>query len=162
MGIFNIFKMNSENLDCESIKESADLYPENSLSIILTQNELGLPVTGWIDLAYENYKFKKCCPYNLQFSVEISENNEESEPLDLGTIEDYFINELRKVCIAHPVARESTDFGFNMDVYVDNVEIASKKLIEMYEDPNKLVEFGCGFNHDPQWKEYNRIIKLRK
>lgn len=32
----------------------------------------------------------------------------------------------------------------------------------MYEDHNKLVEFGCGFNHDPKWKEYMRIAKLIK
>lgn len=162
MGIFDIFKKNKENIDCESFKESVDLYPKNSISVVMVQTDSGKPATGWIDLAYMDYKYKKCCPFNLQFNVEISEKESESEELDFGTIEDYFINELKKGCVTHTVARVATDFGFIMDIYVDNSEFASKKLNEMYEDENKLVEFGCGFNHDPKWKEYNRITKLTK
>lgn len=159
MGIFDIFKRDKKKIDCESIKESADLYPENSISVVMVQTDSGKPATGWIDLAYEDYKFKKCCPFNLQFSVEISENDTD---LDFGTIEDYFVNELKEGCITHPVARVATDFGFIMDVYIDNSDFASKKLTEMYEDPKKMVEFGCGLNRDPKWKEYHRITKLTK
>jgi hypothetical protein len=162
MGILDIFKTNKEKIDCETYKESADLYPKNSISVVMVQTESGKPATGWVDLAYVDYKFKKCCPFNLQFSVEIPENNTESDELDFGTIEGYFINELKKGCITHPVARVATDFGFIMDIYVDDAELASKKLSEMYEDPNKLVEFGCGFNKDSKWKEYNRIAELTK
>jgi len=160
MGILDLFKSHKEKIDCGSIKDSPDLYPTNSISLVMTQTESGKPATGWLDLAYEDYPFKKCCPFNLQFNVEIPENQTEREQLDFGTIEDYFINELKKGCITHLVARVATDFGFIMDVYVDNVEFASQKLADMYEDPNKLVEFGCGFNKDPKWKEYNRITKL--
>jgi hypothetical protein len=162
MGIFDIFKKDKEYIDCNSIKDSSDLYPQNSISVVMIQTDSGKPVTGWIDLAYVNYKYKKCCPFNLQFNVEISENENETKELDFGKVEDYFINELKKGCITHPVARVATDFGFIMDIYVDNSEFASKKLNEMYEDENKLVEFGCGFNHDPKWKEYSRITKLTK
>ena len=121
-----------------------------------------MPATGWIDLAYVNYKFKKCCPFNLQLSVEIPDDENTLEDLDFGTIEDYFTNELKKICVTHPVARLATDFGFIMDFYVDKAESASEKLSELYEDPNKLVEFGCGFKNDPKWREYNRITKLTK
>lgn len=162
MGFFDIFKRENKNVDCDSMRESADLYPKNLISVIMIQTESGKPATGWVDLAYVEYEFKKCCPFNLQFSVEISEKNTESDELDYGTIEDYFINDLKKGCVTHPVARVATDFGFIMDMYVDNADFASKKLTEMYENPNKLVEFGCGINKDPKWKEYIRITKLTK
>lgn len=162
MGLFDIFKKDEVRVDCSSMKESTDVYPKNSFSMLMVQTESGKPATAWVDLAYEDYKYKKCCPFNLQFSIEISDKQAESNELDLGAIEDYFVKELKKVCITHPVARVETDFGFIMDVYVDNAESASQMLAEMYEDPNKLVEFGCGFNKDPKWKEYRRITKLAK
>ena len=162
MGLFDIFKRDKESNNCESFKEKTDSYPKSSISIVMAHTDSGKPVTGWVDLGYLDYKYKKCCPFNLQFSVEISDKVDESLQLDFGTVEDYFINELKKGCVIHAVARVATDFGFIMDVYIDNSEFASKKLKEMYDDKNKLVEFGCGFNHDPKWKEFNRITKLIK
>ena len=160
MRILDIFKPNNEKADCQSFKDATDIYPQNSISVIMVQTDSGKPATGWVDLGYTDYKFKKCCPFNLQFNIEISENDIESGSLDFGKIEDYFVDELKKGCIAHPVARVATDFGFIMDIYVDNPDFATKKLTEMYADPEKLVAFGCGFNHDPKWKEYKRIANL--
>jgi len=120
--------------------------------------EDGTLANGWVDLAYMKYEFKRSCPYNLQFSIEINEHSLEHS--DVGTIEDYFIDELKKGCIVHPVSRVTTDFGFIMDVYIDNPDFAAKTLTALNENPNKLVEFGCGFNHDPKWKEYSRIVSL--
>lgn len=162
MGIFDIFKNDNEKVDCNSFKNSDELYPQNSFSVVMVKTDSGKPATGWVDLAYVDYKFKKCCPFNLQFSIEIIENETESKGIEFKTIENYFIDELKKGCITHLVARVATDFGFIMDVYIDNVEFATKKLSEMYADQNRLVEFGCGFNKDPKWKEYNRITKLTK
>jgi hypothetical protein len=162
MGFFQIFRKDKKSINCSSIINSMDLYPQNSISILMVQTDTRKAATGWVDLAYEDYKYKKCCPFNLQFNIEISDNNIKSEEFDYGTIEDYFINELKKGCITHPVARVASDFGFIMDIYIDNAQFASKKLSEMYEDPNKLVEFGCEFNEDPNWKEYSRITKLTK
>ena len=144
-------------MDWNLVKTSNQAYPENSISLIMVQTDSGNPATGWVDMAYTDYPYKKQCPFNLQFAIEIDENSGE---LDFGTIEDYFINALKKGCVVHPVARVATDFGCIMDVYVDDADFASKLLTEMHEDPNKIVEFGCGFNQDPKWKEYARITKL--
>jgi len=157
MGLFDIFSSNKEKVDCNNFKNESKIYPENSISVVMTQSENGMPATGWVDMGYAEYKFKRCCPFNLQFTVEIPEDNDE---LDFGTVEDYFVEELKKGCITHPVSRVATDFGFIMDIYVDDAEFASKKLTEMFEDENKIVEFGCGFNKDPKWKEYKRITKM--
>ena len=158
MGIFDLFKRKQEDINWNSIKLSDGAYPQNSISLVVTQTEDGKPATGWIDMAYIDYKYKKYCPFNLQFSIEYKG----SEEPDVTTIEDYFIDALRKGCIVHPVARIATDFGFIMDLYVDDPEFASSTLTKLYENPNKIVEFGCGFNHDPAWKEYLRITKLTK
>ena len=160
MGIGNIFKKTKGSIDCASIKNADDLYPQNSLTIVMTQTESGNVGTGWIDLAYEDYKYKSCFPHNLQFEVDILEKDVDSDNLDYGTLEDYFVNALKKGCITHPVSRVATDKGFIMDIYVDDADFAMNLLTEMYEDPNKIVDFGCGFNHDPKWKEYSRIIKM--
>lgn len=156
MGLFNLFKKNQNNVNCSEIISSENIYPNESISVVLTQTESGKPATGWINLAYTDYAYKKCFPYNLQFSIEL----DESEELSFDQLEDYFINELKKGCIVHPVARVSTDFGFIMDAYIDDYEFASKMLSELYENKNKLVEFGCGFKKDTKWKEYRRIIRL--
>lgn len=163
MGIFDVFKRNKEVVDCESMKQSPELYPSPSISLVMVTTDSGKLGTGWVDLSYVNYPFKPCCSYNLQFTIEVPDDDEEQEEeLDFDTLENYFIQELKKGCIAHAVARVATDNGFIMDVYVDDVDFASKVLTEMYENPNKLVEFGCGVHHDPKWKEYNRITKLTK
>ncbi|QIE58986.1 DUF695 domain-containing protein [Rasiella rasia] len=125
----------------------------------MVQSESGKPATGWVDMGYVDYKFKKCCPFNLQFSVEIPNDN---DTIDFATLEDYFVDELKKGCVVHLVARVATDFGFIMDMYIDDAEFASEKLAGLLEDDTKMVEFGCGFNQDPKWKEYKRIVKMVK
>lgn len=158
MGLFNLLKRNDDNVNWEEIRLTDIVYPANSISVVMVQTESGKPATGWIDLGYKEYEYKKYCPFNLQFSIEIDETT--SEELDMGTIEDYFTDILKKECVVHKVARVVTDFGFIMDFYIDNPEFAQQVLTELIENKNALVEFGCGFNHDPKWKEYKKITKL--
>ena len=158
MGLFNFLKGNKNDLNWDELRLTEEVYPANSISVFMTQSERGKPSTGWVDLAYEEYAYKNYCPYNLQFNIWIDEST--PEDLDMGTIEDYFTNILKEECVVHAVARVVTDFGMIMDLYIDNPEFAQIKLGELSESNDKLVEFGCGFNHDPKWKEYNRITKM--
>ena len=160
MSLLNFLNKNNQDINWDSLKNSNEVYPENSISIAMGQTESGKPATGWIDLGYQEYKFKKQCPYNLELSVEIDTQKEQNESIDMGTVEDYFINALKKGCVTHPISRMATDFGLIMDIYIDDVEFASNLLQEMFEGENKKYEFGCGFNKDPKWKTYNKIIKL--
>lgn len=57
MAIFDIFK-SKKKVDCQSFKDSTDIYPQNSVSLVMVQTEYGKPVTGWVDLGYIDYKFK--------------------------------------------------------------------------------------------------------
>ena len=153
MGLFDLFKRKEPTVNWEEVKHLEEVYPGNSISVITAQTEEGKLSTGWVDMAYVNYPYKGQCPYDLQFNVEIPED------LDMGTVEDYFVGKLREGCIAHPVSRLATDFGLIMDIYIDDQEFAAKMLQDLYLSEDKLVEFGCGFNHDPKWKEYMRITK---
>lgn len=158
MGILGFFKGNNDKINWKEIRLTDAVYPTNSISIIMTETESGKPATGWVDLGYKKYAYKKYCPFNLQFNIWIDETT--SEEVDMGTIEDYFTNILKGECIVHIVSRVATDFGMIMDLYIDNPEFAQKILGELSESDKKLVEFGCGFNNDPKWKEYNRITQL--
>ena len=158
MGLFDFLKGKNDNINWEEIRVSEIVYPENSISVIMTQSGSGKLVTGWVNLAYKKYKYKKYCPYNLQFNIWLDETT--SENLDMGTVEDYFVNILKEKCVVHRVARIATGFGMIMDLYIDNPEFAQKIFGELSESDEKPVEFGCGFNKDPKWQEYNRITKL--
>jgi len=157
MGLFDFFFNKSNKVNWEEIKTSDKVYPQPAISIIMIQSESGKPATGWIDLAYKDYPYKKHCPINLQFNIWLDEN---SPVPDMGTVEEYFVNMLKPKCIVHRVARVATDFGMEMDLYIDNSEFALQVLNELSESEDKLVEFGCGLNYDPQWKEYDRITQL--
>lgn len=143
-------------MNWDKIRNTDSVYPKKSLAVIVTKTESGKPATGWINFGYEDYKFKKYCPCNLQFEIWIEDLP--SEPEEMAIIEEYFVKALQKECIVHKVARVSTDFGMIMDFYIDNPEYARKVLGELYENEDKIVEFGCGLNHDPNWEEYDRII----
>ncbi len=160
MGLFDFLKGSKVKIDWEKIRLTEIVYPSNSISIIITQTESGKPATGWVDLGYKEYPYKQYCPFNLQFNIWLDETTPEG--LDMGTIEDYFTNILKKECVSHCVSRVATDFGMIMDLYIDNPEFAQKILGELSESTDKLVEFGCGFNHDPEWKEYDIITNLTK
>lgn len=158
MGLLSFFKSDKEDLDWDTIRSTEGVYPSNSISLLMTETETGKPATGWLDLAYKDYPYKKYCPYNLQFSVEVDESR--SEDLDMGTIEDFFRDLLKKECVVHVVARVTTDFGMIMDMYIDNPEFAQATLVDLNEREDKWIEFGCGFKYDPKWKEYKRIASL--
>ncbi|RZJ66648.1 MAG: DUF695 domain-containing protein [Flavobacterium sp.] len=158
MGLFDFFRRNSDHVDWESIQKSSDVYPEETIAVILTKTESGKAATGQINTAYVNYPYKKQCAYDLQFSVEMPNEDNPDFP-DMMSIEDFFLDALRKKCVAHRVSRVTTDFGFIMDVYVDDAQSAQEILTEINDRENLGFEFGCGFNYDPKWKEYKRVLK---
>ena len=54
------------------------------------------PTTGWDNIAYKEYVYKKYYPINSQFNVWIDKTT--PEDLEMGTIEDHLTNILKKVC----------------------------------------------------------------
>jgi hypothetical protein len=144
----------------EEIKsDNQQVYPTSSLSIFMMPTESGKPATHWVDKAYQNYPFKKECPFNCYVSIDFTEDfNTQKEQLDIVEIENYFRNQLRSVCVCHLIARVTTDNGINLELYVDNVEQAIEKLNEMEADINRLVDFNCEINDDENWDNVAEIL----
>lgn len=71
----------------------------------------------------------------------------------------YFQKELNKGCVSHLISRIPTEFGIEMLFYFENNELAIKKLNEIYEDKDKLVDFGCQTQEDREWKIIDGMMK---
>ena len=159
MGIFD--KLFGTGIDWNKIKNTPAVYPQDSISILQLTTESGGMGTGWINKGYQDYKFKKFCPYNFLISVNLSDEISETNPdLDMGTIEDYFTDEMRKLGIAHIVARVVTDEGLNIEMYIENVKDSYEKLQELRVDPNRLVTFDVEVNEDPKWRAIRGLMNI--
>ena len=157
----NLFRKQYSNTDWEEIKKTDTVYPQNSISILRLKTESGKFGTGWVDKAYDKYPYKKFCPYNFLIKVDLTDNIAEKNPnLDMLTIEDFFRNELKKICIAHTVSRIVTDTGMNIEMYLEKQEPAMQHLQTILEDPDRLVSFSCEVNKDPKWDAVSGLLKL--
>jgi len=143
----------------EEIKKTDTIYPEHSISILRLKTESGKLATGWIDKAYKDYRYKKYCLYNFLIMVDLTDEIAQSnQELDMGTIEDYFVNELRNICIAHIVARVATDKGFNIEMYLEDDDAAVNHLRSILDNPSRIVSFNCEVNIDPKWDAVSGLM----
>lgn len=136
------------------------IYPPNSITLFLMDTESGLPATCWVDKAYADYPYKKECMFNCYISVDLQndEFNLQNSDLDYADIEDYFIEQLREVCICHMVARITTDNGIAIELYADDVEHVIQKLNEIESDENRLVNFNCEIYDDENWDNVSNLL----
>ena len=81
-----------------------------------------------------------------------------TENLDMGMMEDYFRNEFNKVCVSHLVSRIVTDNGIKIIIYAESKQKILLKLKEMYESPDKLVDFGCQIKEDKNWTSVQPLL----
>jgi hypothetical protein len=160
MGILdNLFGNNKKKWN--DIKKTDKVYPQNSISILMMKTESGKPSTGWVDKAYKQYEYKKFCPYNFMIMVSLKDSVAQKNPtLDMGTIETFFTEELRKVGIAHIIARVATDDGVNIEMQLEDNKAAMEHLQNILADPNRLVSFNCEVNYDPKWTAVAGLMNL--
>lgn len=147
-------------MDWEEIKkDNQKIYPENSMTTFIMNTEKGNSATHWVDKAYKDYSYKSYCPYNCLITVNLSnEFNLNKSDLDIESVEKYFKDELRKVCVCHFLARITTEDGFNLELYVDDVENALDKLTELESDPNRAVNFDCEITDDREWETIGVLL----
>ncbi len=88
-------------------------------------------------------------------TVEFEDMNGASEQ----DIQLYFIEEMNKVCVSHMISRIPTDFGIEMLFYFEDREIALAKFNELYESEDKLVDFGCSLQSDPEWETIEGMME---
>ena len=162
MGLLGkLFGQKNSNLDWEEIKKSGTIYPKNSISILRLNTKSGNFGTGWVDKAYKDYAYKKYCPYNFLIMVDLNDTIAQSNPdLDMGTIQEYFIEELRKICVAHMLSRVATDEGMNIEMYLEDDDAAMKHLETILDNPERIVSFNCEVNKDPKWTAVSGLMNL--
>jgi hypothetical protein len=162
MGLFDkFFGKEHSNVNWEAIKKTDKVYPPNSISLLMLKTDSGKPGTAWVDKGYDKYAYKKFCPYNFLIMVDLTDSIAESNAnLDMGTIEDFFVDELTKVCVAHIVARIVTDKGLKIEMYLELREPAMKHLQTILDNPNRLVSFNFNVNDDPKWAAVSGLMKL--
>ena len=162
MGLFDKLFGSSKNVPTwDEIKDTENVYPQNSISLLTLKTESGVFGTGWVDKAYLKYPYKQNCPYNFLIKVDLKDTISETNPdLDYGTIEDFFIDELRKICVSHIIARLATDQCANIEMYIENKEKVSNFLQEASQNPNRQFSFTFEINHDPSWAATKGLMKL--
>ncbi len=143
----------------ETRLDKMQIYPVNSITVFMMDTENGRPETHWVDKAYKNYIYKNECKFNCYLTVDFSDDfNAQKDHLDIADIEKYFTTNLRAVCVCHLVARITTDIGINLEFYVDDVEEAIKRLNELEEDTDRLVNFDCEITEDEAWENVFEIL----
>ncbi|MBW3517908.1 DUF695 domain-containing protein [Flavobacterium sp. NKUCC04_CG] len=143
----------------ETSLDKMQIYPVNSITVFMMDTQNGKTETHWVDKAYKNYKFKKECKFNCYITVDFTDDfNAQQDQLDITDIEKYLTTNLREVCVCHLVARITTDVGINLEFYVDEVEEAIKRLNELEEDTDRLINFDCEITEDEEWENVFEIL----
>ena len=155
MGIFDsLFKA---KYNWEDVKHSEQVYPINTISLLSIKTENVELTTGWIDKGYDEYEFKKCCPYNFLITIHCKENNSNA---DLLVIENCFADTLREVCIAHMIARVVSKDNVSIEMYVDDKAAAEEQLKIIQKDTSLNFSFEWEVTHDPKWKLVKGLMDL--
>lgn len=162
MGLFDkFFGKKKEHIDWEEIKLSGSPYPVNSISILRVKTNNGKSATGWVNKTYNQYIYKEFCPWHFLITIDLDDSIVINNPdLDMGTIQSFFVDGLRKAGIAHIVARMVTDDGMNIDMYVENDQSSMKLLDKIIADPARLVSFKYEVTKDPKWEAVNHLMNL--
>lgn len=160
MGFFDkIFGRKKDNINWEETKLSGDAYPANSISILRVKTKTGKSATGWVNKTYNQYIYKEFCPWHFLITIDLDDSIVINNPdLDMGAIQSFFVNGLRKAGVAHIVARMVTDDGMNIDMYVENDQPAMEYLDKIIADPARLVSFKYAVTKDPEWQAVNHLM----
>lgn len=149
-----LFGSEASHVDWELVRSSDKVYPKNSITLLLLTMPNGSKGTGWVDMAYRKYKFKEFCPYHIRIIVE------ENTDLDMGEIEDFFSDELQKICIYHIISRRMSEVGMDMDCYVEVDESVEQYLRKISLAENRFVSFSYQIDFDPKWNNVSHLFNL--
>jgi hypothetical protein len=115
--------------------------------------------TGWVDKAYKKYEYKQFCPYHISIQVDLTDHIALKNPdLDMGTIEDFFSEGLKEICLCHMVSRLASEKGMEIEIYVADKEKVNVFLTETKNDENRLFTFDYLTDLDPKWKKVNKVL----
>ena len=162
MNFLNKFFGNKPSVvDWEVVKYSEQISPKHSFTLLKLTMQNGMLGTGWVDKLYRMYEFKQFCPYHIVISIDLTDKVAENNPnLDMGTMKDVFLDELKKICICHLVSRLVSDGGMEIQCYSEEDEPIEQFLRKVSSAENRLVSFNHQIDYDPKWKRVNRLLNL--
>lgn len=159
MGLFG--RLFRRKVNWDDIDSSASIYPDASISLFTVSSETGETFTGWVDKGYVDYEFKAYCPYNFLIKVDLNDHIASANgDLDMASVEDYFLAELRQIGVSHMVARIATAEGMNIEFYHENYKQTKARLGELMTDDGRLVSFTCEINDDTKWRAVHGLMAL--
>lgn len=160
MNLFNkFFRKNKAIINWDEVKNAKKAFPKHSFSILKLTMKNGEIGTGWVNKGYKNYHYKQFCPYNIEIEVDLTDQIAiDNSDLDMGTIEDFFYDELNKICICHMVSRLIADKGINIIIYAEFEEPITEYLEKVINDVHRLVSFNYKLIYDPKWTKIKKLL----
>ncbi|MNI77512.1 hypothetical protein D3C87_1056010 [compost metagenome] len=123
----------------------------------------GKPGTGWVDKAFSKYEFKEFCPYHIRISIDLTDKIAEDNPdLDMGAIEDFFLDGLKKMCICHLVSRLAADKGIDMLFYAEKDAPVAQFLTMSAQSEDRFVSFTYKIDFDPKWRKVDKLLNAQE
>jgi len=151
----------NDNVDWLAIKATDKVYPNHAISILKLKTRSGKLATGWVDKSYDEYQYKRFSPYNLLIKVSLPKQSAETATaFDMEVIQHFFITEIRRVSIAHVVARLVTDEGIKLEIYLEYKQPVIEHLDNLKDNPALFDSFTYEVNKDPRWTAVNGLMKL--
>ncbi len=162
MGFLNdFFGRPSNNTEWLAIKTTGNVYPIPAISILRLTTKSGKAATGWLDKSYHQYAYKRFSPYNLLVNVALPKQPAETTAdIDMEAIPHFFITEVRRVSIAHIVARIVTDKGMDLEIYLEQKQPVIKHLDQLRDNPALFDSFTYEIIRDPRWTAVDGLMKL--
>ncbi len=162
MGLLNrFFGGTNNNVDWLAIKATDKVYPNHAASILMLKTKSGKSATGWLDKSYHQYEYKRFSPYNLLVRVSLPrQRTEHSAAIDMEVVQLFFITEIRRVSIAHIVARIVTDEGMNLEIYLEQKQPVIEHLDQLKDNTTLFDSFTYEINKDPRWTAVSGLMKL--
>lgn len=78
----------------------------------------------------------------------------------MGEIEDFFSDELQKICIYHMISRRMSEVGMEIDCYVEADESVEQILRKLSLADNRFVSFSYKIYFDPKWKKVRYLFNV--
>ncbi len=150
--MFNLFKKKNESW--ESIKASGKAFPKEKITLASITNENDEVIRAWINTGYKDYPYKEYCQTLGVLNVDFEDMN----GLDYGEVQEYFNEELNKVCVSHFISRLLTEDGIEILFYFEDLAKINEKLDELYEMENKKVDFSCSLRKDAEWETVEDML----
>lgn len=162
MGFLNkIFGRTNNDINWLAIKATDKVYPNQAISILKLKTKSGKVATGWLDKSYVQYEYKRFSPYNLLIKVSVHGHPAETAaPIDMEAIQHFFITEVRRVSIAHLVARMVTDDSIDLEIYLEQKQPVIEHLDQLKDNPALFESFTYEISKDPRWTAVSSLMKL--